>query len=109
MVKTINAYNSSEFEILVRKCNESAGGAVDIGSSELLTQRFQYFIIILNLKAMINQCIRKTILSDINGLFNLMNLINIIKILYMSEIVLFFELLKNTYNKSRRDGFWTCW
>jgi len=42
-----------------------------------------------------NHCIRKTILSDASKLIIiLMNMINIIKILYLSKLVLHFELLK---------------
>lgn len=65
-----------------------ATGAVDIGSSELFRQRFKNCIINLDLKAMINHCTQKTILSDvISLLYVTMNMINMYETLNMSKLV----------------------
>lgn len=70
---------------------------MDIGSSVLVKHRFwSFIIIILDLNALIHDCIRKTILSDVTGLLCSISMINIVKISYLSKHVLHLELLKKT-------------
>jgi len=58
-----------------------------------IVELYYYF----RFEAMINNCIQKTIMNDVNSLLKLLNMLNLIKILYISKFVLHFtEFLRNT-------------